>query len=79
MIRKDYLCINGGYDFRIEFLDNGKKNYYITKGPYTWEHLERVSKEEFIEDLREYKWILTGWNKELRQEYIDLLKQEGVD
>lgn len=76
---KSYLAINGGYSVGIDFKENGENEYFVTRGPYTWEHWEKVSKEEFDKELKIYKWILTGWNKELRQEYIDLLKQEGVD
>ena len=75
---KSYLAISCGYEFGIDFKENGTKEYFTTRGPYGYEHWARVDKETFVKDLKKFSWILDGSNKELRQEYIDLLEQEGV-
>ena len=75
---KSYLVINGAYEVGIDFKENGEKEYFVTRGPYFWEHWKKVNQKEFIRELEKYDWILKGWNKELKQEYAELLKQEGV-
>ena len=50
--------------------DNGK--YYIVDEE--WECYKGCTKNEFIEELKKMSWVcLTTWNKELRQQYLDLV------
>lgn len=59
------LFINGGESFRI---DNG--DYYVSD----YDCLKKVTKQEFVKELKKCDWILTGWNKELKNDYIKMLE-----
>lgn len=59
------LFMNGVEILRVE---NNK--YYIDAE----ECLQEVSKREFIDELNNMAWVcLTSWNKELRQQYLDIV------
>lgn len=63
------LFINGGENFRIE---NGK--YFVSD----WDVLKKVSKQEFVNELKKCDWILQGWNKELKNDYIKMLNMVEI-
>lgn len=63
------LFINGGENFRIE---NGE--YFVSD----WDVLKKVTKQEFVNELKKCDWILQGWNKELKNDYIKMLKMVEV-
>ena len=68
-MEKISLFINGGENFRIE---NGE--YFVS----AWDVLKKVSKQEFVNELKKCDWILQGWNKELKNDYIKMLKMVEV-
>lgn len=68
-MEKISLFINGGENFRIE---NGE--YFVSD----WDVLKKVSKQEFVNELKKCDWILQGWNKELKNDYIKMLKMVEV-
>lgn len=68
-MEKISLFINGGENFRIE---NGE--YFVSD----WDVLKKVSKQEFVNELKKCDWILDGWNKELKNDYIKMLKMVEV-
>ena len=50
--------------------ENGK--YWITDNE--WEVYIGCSRNEFIKELKAMSWVcLTTWDKELRQQYLDLV------
>ena len=54
----------------IMTIENGK--YYITNEE--WECYQECTRNEFIEELKKMSWVcLTSWDKELRQQYLDLV------
>lgn len=61
------LFIGGGENFRIE---NG--DYYVCD--YDYDCMKKVTKQEFVEKLKKCDWILTGWNKDLKNDYIKMLE-----
>lgn len=75
MVSKSYVCISGAFEFRIDINDKGEKEYFITKGPDTWEHLEKVNKEEFRTEVKKFSWCKDSWDKKLREDYNLLLKE----
>lgn len=61
------LMMNG---VGIMTIENGK--YYIINEE--WECYQECTRNEFIEELKKMSWVcLTSWNKELRQQYLDLV------
>lgn len=68
-MEKISLFINGGENFRIE---NGE--FFISD----WDVLKKVTKQEFVNELKKCDWILQGWNKELKNDYIKMLKMVEV-
>lgn len=68
-MEKISLFINGGENFRIE---NGE--FFVSD----WDVLKKVSKQEFVNELKKCDWILQGWNKELKNDYIKMLKMVEV-
>ena len=68
-MEKMSLFINGGENFRIE---NGE--FFVSD----WDVLKKVSKQEFVNELKKCDWILQGWNKELKNDYIKMLKMVEV-
>ena len=68
-MEKISLFINGGENFRIE---NGE--FFVSD----WDVLKKVSKQEFANELKKCDWILQGWNKELKNDYIKMLKMVEV-
>lgn len=68
-MEKMSLFINGGENFRIE---NGE--YFVSD----WDVLKKVSKQEFVNELKKCDWILDGWNKELKNDYTKMLKMVEV-
>ncbi len=64
-MEKISLFINGGENFRIE---NGE--FFVSD----WDVLKKVTKQEFVNELKKCDWILDGWNKELKNDYIKMLK-----
>ena len=61
------LMMNG---VGIMTIENGK--YYITNEE--WECYQECTRNEFIEELKKMSWVcLTSWDKELRQQYLDLV------
>lgn len=68
-MEKISLFINGGENFRIE---NGE--YFVSD----WDVLKKVTKQEFVNELKKCDWILQGWNKELKNDYIKMLKMVEV-
>ena len=68
-MEKISLFINGGENFRIE---NGE--YFVSD----WDVLKKVSKQEFVNELKKCDWILRGWNKELKNDYIKMLKMVEI-
>lgn len=70
------LFINGVSDFAIEETPQGI-NYWISDS-YLDDNpigvFVSTTKEIFEENLRKMNWILTSWNKELRQDYLEMLK-----
>lgn len=63
------LSINGGENFRIE---NGE--YFVSVWDGDWDFMKKVTKTEFVEELKKCDWILTGWNKDLKNDYIKMLE-----
>ena len=62
-----------------------KNEFYVTNEEYGWEYYKKVTINEFIEELKKMSWVcLTSWDKEFRQQYLDLveytykLEKEGV-
>lgn len=63
----------------MELFSNGagimradETGYYILDKE--WECYIKVSRQAFINELRNISWVcLTTWNKELRQEYLDMI------
>lgn len=68
-MEKISLFINGGENFRIE---NGE--FFVSD----WDVLKKVSKQEFVNELKKCDWILQGWNKELKNDYIKMLNMVEV-
>lgn len=68
-MEKISLFINGGENFRIE---NGE--YFVSD----WDVLKKVTKQEFVNELKKCDWILKGWNKELKNDYIKMLNMVEV-
>lgn len=68
-MEKISLFINGGENFRIE---NGE--FFVSD----WDVLKKVTKQEFVNELKKCNWILKGWNKELKNDYIKMLKMVEV-
>lgn len=68
-MEKMSLFINGGENFRIE---NGE--FFVSD----WDVLKKVTKQEFVNELKKCDWILKGWNKELKNDYIKMLKMVEV-
>lgn len=68
-MEKISLFINGGENFRIE---NGE--FFVSD----WDVLKKVTKQEFVNELKKCDWILKGWNKELKNDYIKMLKMVEV-
>lgn len=70
------LFINGISDFAIEETPNGTNYFvsdsYLTNNPFGV--FISTTKEVFEENLRKVDWILTGWNKELRQDYLKMIE-----
>ena len=63
-----------GCDGEIARYDNGK--YYILAGKEDWDaYLKEVTKEEFKNYLLAIKWIPTSGDKELMNQYYNLLKE----
>ena len=66
-MRKE-LMFNGAGIMAI--IDN---KYYIVDE--TWECYKGCTRDEFIEELNKYSYTcLTSWNKQLRQDYLDLIE-----
>lgn len=62
------IFINGGEVLRIE---DGK--YYILVED-VYDVMAEVDRKEFIEELKRFSWIcLTSCDKQLRQDYLDLV------
>ena len=62
------LFMNGSGYMKVE-----NENYYIVDDE--WEYYKSCTKNEFIEELKKLSWVcLTTWNKELRQQYLDLVE-----
>ena len=57
------LFINGGENFRIE---NGE--YFVSVWDGDWDIMKKVTKQEFVDELKKCDWILEGWNKELKND-----------
>lgn len=63
----------------MEFMFNGmgilkieNENYYIVDEE--WECYKKVTREEFIQDMNKYAYVcLTSWDKQARQNYLDLV------
>lgn len=68
-MEKMSLFINGGENFRIE---NGE--FFVSD----WDVLKKVTKQEFVNELKKCDWILKGWNKELKNDYIKMLNMVEV-
>lgn len=68
-MEKISLFINGGENFRIE---NGE--FFVSD----WDVLKKVSKQEFVDELKKCDWILQGWNKELKNDYIKMLNMVEI-
>ena len=63
------LMFNGAEQMRIE---NGK--YYIANEETQWDYLKECTRSDFIKELKEMSWVcLTTWDKELRQQYLNLV------
>lgn len=69
------LCLDGRECLRIQ---DGK--YYILVED-VYDIMEEVERDRFIEELKRYSWIcLTSWDKQLRQDYLDLIDYcEGLN
>lgn len=62
-----HVFINGVSVIGIE---NGE--YLITDRE--WECYKKVTRKEFIEELKNLSWVcLTSWSKELREQYLKLV------
>lgn len=72
-MEKMSLFINGGENFRIE---NGE--FFVSDWDGDWDIMKKVTKQEFINELKKCDWILDGWNKELKNDYIKMLKMVEV-
>lgn len=60
--------------------ENGKEVYLVTRGPYTWEHYERVSKEEFIKEISQYKdYAKSTWSQEIKDDYKWLIQKFNLE
>ena len=68
-MEKISLFINGGENFRIE---NGE--FFVSD----WDVLKKVTKQEFVNELKKCNWILKGWHKEIKNDYIKMLKMVEV-
>ena len=67
-MRKE-LMMNGVGVMAI--IDN---KFYITNDEYGYECYIEVNKNMFIEELKKMSWVcLTSWDKQLRQDYLDLV------
>lgn len=65
------LITNGSEYLRIE---NGK--YYICKEPICdWFVMCEVRIEEFKKELKKFKWCLTCWDKNVREQYLNILEE----
>lgn len=63
------LFMNGAEYMRIE---NGK--YYKVNEETEWDVMVECTRSEFIRELKELSWVcLTTWDKELRQQYLELV------
>ena len=63
------LFMNGAEVIEIS---NGK--YYIVNEDTDWDYMKEVSRNDFIAELKKMSWVcLTSWDKELRQQYLDLV------
>lgn len=71
---KGYLFVNGASEVGINH-ENGK--YYVNADIIHndgYDYFMEVSKEKFKEVLETtFKWIPTGWDEELKEEYKQLL------
>lgn len=72
-MEKMSLFINGGENFRIE---NGE--YFVSAWDGDWDFMKKVTKQEFVDELKKCDWTLEGWNKELKNDYIKMLKMVEV-
>ena len=62
------LHLDGGECLRIQ---DGR--YYILVED-VYDVMEEVDRNRFIEELKRYSWVcLTSWNKQVRQDYLDLV------
>ena len=53
-------------------VENGK--YYILNKEPGYECYIECTRNEFIEELKAMSWVcLTSWNKDYRQQYLDLV------
>lgn len=64
---KKELFMNGVGILKIE-----NDNFYIVDD--NDEFYVKVNKEAFIEELKRLSWVyLTTWNKELKEDYLDIV------
>lgn len=65
-MRKELMMNSGGV---MAIIDN---EYYIVDE--TWGCYKKCTRNEFIEELKKMSWVcLTSWDKELRQQYLELV------
>jgi len=63
------LFMNGAGCMKVE---NGK--FYIVDETTGWDYMKECTRNEFIAELKKMSWVcLTSWDKELRQQYLDLV------
>lgn len=63
------LMFNGAEQMRVE---NGK--YYIVNEETEYDYMKECTRNEFIVELKAMSWVcLTSWDKNLRQQYLDLV------
>lgn len=64
-----HLMLDGGEVLRIE-----NEHYYILDETTGFDIMIEVTRNEFIKELKKYSWVcLTTWDKQTRQDYLDLV------
>lgn len=56
----------------VLMIKDGK--YYAVNEDTDWDYMKEVSRNDFIRELKRYSWCcLTTWDKELREEYLQMV------